>query len=719
MPEIGRLALWLALLAACVAAGAALAAARRRRDEFLASALVGVRSVAALLTLALVLLAVALFRHDFRLAFVAANTSRDSPAVYVLAALWGGQAGSLLLWTWILSLCAMLAVGRTRPAVAALQPYALAVLMGIAAFFLLLLTLAENPFATLAAPPADGRGLNPLLEDPGMLIHPPLLYLGFVGLSVPYAYAMAALLTGRADAAWMVHTRRWTLLAWYALGAGLVVGGWWAYRTLGWGGYWGWDPVENSALIPWLVATAFLHSVMVQEQRDMLRAWNITLIILAFTLSILGTFLTRSGVLVSVHTFAQSSIGPYFVVFLAILLLGSVGLVLWRWDALRGQAELDSVLSRESAFLFNNLVFLAMALAILLGTLFPILTEALRGVKILVGPPYFASVTAPMALVLLLLMGIGPLLPWRRASGRAFVRHFGGPLIVGAVAAALALVAGLRRPGVVAAAGTVASVAVTIAQEFHRGAMSRMQRWREPYTRALWRLLWRQRRRYGGYLVHAAVLVIAVGVVGSQAYVTEREVTVRPGEQVRIGRYVLVYERLWSEPGARAQVTAASLRVLNGGHAAGTLTVRRLFYPRYQQPLSRPAIRSTLQEDLYVVLAAVAEDGRSVAFRLWINPLVRWIWLGGVLFTLGTLVAAWPDPRRRTRTVRGARRDVLIEDIRRLDLDFATGKLDGDDYRRFRQEALVKAAALLDEDDSDARRRERIEAEIARRRASR
>lgn len=696
MPEIGTLSLWLALLAACYAALASLVGARTRRDEFIASARVGVHSVAALLTLALVLLAVAFFRHDFRLAFVAATTSRDSPTAFTLAGLWGGQAGSLLLWTWILSLLAVPAVGRAQPAVAPLQPYALAVLMGTAAFFLLVLTLAENPFATLVMPPADGRGLNPLLEDPGMLIHPPLLYLGFVGFSIPYAYAMAALLTGRTDAGWMTHTRRWTLLAWYALGAGLVVGGWWAYRTLGWGGYWGWDPVENSALVPWLVATAFLHSVMVQEQRDMLRAWNVTLIILSFALSILGTFLTRSGVLVSVHTFAQSSIGVYFVAFLGVVLLGSVGLVLWRWDALRSRHDLDTLVSRESAFLFNNLLFLALAGAILLGTLFPILTEALRGVKILVGPPYFAQVTAPMALLLLLLMGIGPLLPWRKASPRALVRSVAVPMAAGGVAATLALGAGIRRPGVVAALGVVAFAAATIAQEFHRGALSRIHRWRESYTRALWELLRRQRRRYGGYLVHAAVLVVAVGVVGSQTYVTEREVTLGPGDQVRIGRYALTYERLWREPASRAQVTAAALGVMNEGHPAGTLVVRRSFYPRYQQPVSRPAIRSTLREDLYVVLSAVGEDGRSATFRVWINPLVRWIWFGGALFTLGTLVSAWPDGRRRLHTAADADRDAAVEKIRRLDLDFATGKVAVGDYRRFRREALEDAAALLE-----------------------
>lgn len=692
MPEIGRLSIWLALAAAVYGIVASVVGARRSRPAAMESARRAVWAIAGLATLAAVLLVFAFLTHDFRLAFVAANNSLSTPRTYTLAGMWGGQAGSLLLWTWLLSVVAVLSVGRSRPAVADLQPYATAALLGIAAFFLVILAVAENPFATLVTPPPDGRGLNPLLLDPGMLVHPPLLYLGFVGLSVPYSFAMATLFLRRADAAWIIHTRRWTLAAWYFLGAGLVVGGWWAYRTLGWGGYWGWDPVENSALIPWLVATAFLHSVMIEEQREMLRAWNVLLIILAFALSILGTFLTRSGVLISVHTFAQSSIGPWFVAFLGLVLLGSVGLLLWRWDSLRSRHDLDALVSRESAFLLNNLVFLAMALAVLLGTLFPILTEAVRGVKILVGPPYFTQVVAPMALLLLVLMGIGPLLPWRRASPRALVRSFRWPVLAGAVTAAALWRWGIMRPGVLAAGAAVGFVTATIAQEFHRGVLSRVRRWQESYPVALGQLLCRQRRRYGGYLVHAAVLVIAIGVVGSQVYVTEKEATLRRGESLRLGRYSLVFDGAWTEAAPAAQITAAALQVFNQGHAAGRLTVRRHFYPRYQQPVSRPAIRSRWRDDLYVVLVAVEAEGRTATFRAWINPLVRWIWLGGLLFTVGTLIAAWPDGRR-PRTAAEARRQRAIDRIRQIDLDFSTGKIAWEDYRRFRQQALADAVA--------------------------
>ncbi len=700
MPEVGALALWLALLTALYGAAMGAVAAVGRREDVLASARAAVWVVAALVTLNLGgfvvcvgLLAYALYSHDFRLAFVADNNSRETPTFYTLVGLWGGQAGSLLFWTWLLSLYTVSAVGHRRPALEELQPAALSVLLAIAAFFLLLLTIAENPFALLPEPVADGRGLNPLLEDPGMLIHPPLLYMGFVGFAVPFAFAMAALVHRRVDAAWLSYTRGWTLLAWYTLGAGLVLGGWWAYRVLGWGGYWGWDPVENSALVPWLVATALIHSVIVQEQRDMLKGWNVTLVVLAFALSVLGAFLTRTGLLVSVHTFAQSGIAPYFLGFLAAVLVGPTALLVWRLEDLRARHELEAVLSREGTFLLNTLVFLAAAVVVLMGTLFPIVTEVVQGIRILIGPPYFRQVFAPIALGLLALMGIGPLLPWRRTSRRVLVRQLRWPLVAGAGVAVSATILGASA-GVAAAAVVIGFTAAAIVQEFHRGARSRVQRWGEPYPRALLALLGRQRRRYGGYLVHAAVLVIAVGVVGSQAFVTEREGVLATGERLEVGRYTLIYRGTEQEPAPNATVTIAAVDVLNEGHPAGRLTPRRRYYPRYNQPVYPPAIRSTWREDLYVVFLGLVDDGRA-SFRVWVNPLVRLIWLGGALFTLGTLVAAWPDRRRRIRTAVEARRQAVLQRIRELDLDFGAGKLSEEDYRRLRDEAVAEAAAFL------------------------
>lgn len=693
MAEIGASALWFSLGVAGYSAILAFLGARTGNVRMLASARNGVLAVAGLVTIAVGSLLSAFLTHDFSLAYVARNSSRDTPLLYILSGFWGAEEGSLLFWAWILSLFAALLVWRQRLDGQALLPYAVSVLMALAFFFLLLLAAVESPFTRFSVPLPDGRGLNPLLEDPGMLVHPPLLLVGYVGFSIPYAFAMAALLTRRLDTTWIVLTRRWTLFSWYALGAGIVAGGWWAYRTLGWGGYWGWDPVENSALMPWLVATAYLHSVMIQEKRDMLRTWNVLLIILTFTLSILGTFLTRSGVLVSVHTFAQSPIGLYFLAFLGAVLLGSFGLLLFRWDDLRDRNKLDSLVSRESAFLLNNLLFLAATFVVLLGTLFPILTEALRGTKILVGPPYFKQAFAPIGLVLLLLMGVGPLMAWRDSSPQVLVRNFRWPAVGAALTAVLLSLGGIRRPLVVLALAVVAFDLVTIAQEFHRGALIRVRRWQEPYWQAMWRITVRQRRRYGGYLVHLAVLVIVVGVIGSHAYVTEKEATLRAGESLHVGRYTITFQDISRRNTSDREVVIATVAVANEGHPAGLLKPERSYYPRYQQPLSRPAIRSTLREDLYLVLTSMDEDGRAV-FRVWVNPLVRWIWLGGVLFTFGVLVAAWPERRRAL----GKPGDELVrayERIREIELDYATGKLAEEDYLRLLRGAQRLAVGLL------------------------
>jgi len=639
MARLGAAALWIALGATLYSIGAIVYGVVRRKALWVESGLNTALTPAPVLSTALLALLTALLTHDFRLVYVAQNTSLETPLLYRVSALWGGQAGSLLFWTWMLAGFAALAVLRHRRTDPDLIPYAAAVLLGVLAFFIGLVAVLENPFRTVDVPPADGRGLNPLLLDPGMVIHPPLLYLGFVGFSVPYAFAMAALLTGRLDAGWISATRRWTLAAWLALGAGLVAGGWWAYRVLGWGGYWGWDPVENAALVPWLVGTAYVHSAVVQERRGMFAAWTMTLVVLTFALAVLGTFLTRTGLVASVHTFARSEIAPPFLLFLVALLGASFGLVAWRWEDLRDPSPLVSLISREGAFLFNNVLFLAFAFAVLLGTLFPVLSEAVRGVQVFVGPPYFRQVTAPQGIALLLLMGIGVLLPWRRASGRALQR-FRIPVacMLGTGIAAGLL---LQRPGVVAALAAVAFAASATLQEYHRGAQARASL---GYLRGLWQLFGDRRRRYGGYLAHLAVLVMAVGIVASHAYVQEREVTVRPGERFTVGRYEITYRGLRAGRAPNAEAAWGVLEVHDG---SGWVELRplRLYYPRWDQPVSRPAIRSTLRDDLYAVLAAFTPDGEAT-LRVWVNPMVRWIWIGGVAFVLGTLVAAWPEGRR-------------------------------------------------------------------------
>lgn len=641
MALLGAAALWIALGAALYSIGAIVYGLVRRKALWVESGLNTALTPAPVLLIALLALLLALLTPDFRLVYVARNTSLQTPLLYRVSALWGGQAGSLLFWTWILASFGALAVLRHRRTDPALLPYAAAVLMGVLAFFIGLVAVLENPFRTVDVPPPDGRGLNPLLLDPGMVVHPPLLYLGFVGFSVPYAFAIAALLTGRLDAGWITATRRWTLAAWVALGAGLVAGGWWAYRVLGWGGYWGWDPVENAALVPWLVGTAYVHSAVVHERRGVFAAWTMTLVVLTFALALLGTFLTRTGLVASVHTFAQSEIAPPFLLFLVVLLGVSFGLVAWRWEDLRDPTPPVSLASREGAFLFNNVLFLAFAFAVLLGTLFPILSEAVRGVPVFVGPPYFRQVAAPHGIALVLLMGIGVLLPWRRAS-RKVLHRFRIPL---ACMLGLGIAAGvlLRRPGVVAALAAVAFAASATLQEYHRGAQARAGLG-VGYLRGLLQLFIGQRRRYGGYLAHLGVLVVAVGIVASHAYVREREVTVRPGERFTVGRYEITYRGLRT---GRAPDAEAAWGILEVREGSGWVELRplRLYYPRWDQPVSRPAIRSTLRDDLYAVLAAFTPDGEATV-RVWVNPMVRWIWIGGIAFVLGTLVAAWPEGRR-------------------------------------------------------------------------
>jgi cytochrome c-type biogenesis protein CcmF len=645
MAELGEAALRLGFFVALYAAVAAFVGAHRRGnpdgERLLASSRNGVIVLAGLLTLALSLLAWAFFAHDFSIAYVARNNSRSTPPLYTLTGLWGGQAGSLLFWTWLLALySALFALRRSGKDPLATYP-AVGILMGIAVFFLFLLNTVEDPFARLPNPPQDGRGLNPLLEDPGMLLHPPLLYLGYVGFAVPYAMGVAALLTRRVDRHWVQTVRPWAMSAWLALGAGMVAGGWWAYRTLGWGGYWGWDPVENSALMPWLVGTAYLHSAMVQERRGMLAAWNMALLILTFTLAILGTFLTRTGVVLSVHSFAQSAVGPYFLGFLAVVLLGSIGLYLWRLEDLRSQGELESLASRECAFLLNNVLFLGTASAVLLGTLFPVLTEALQGSRVSVGAPYFVQVVAPMSLLLILLMGLGHVLAWRRTPLPELVVKLRWPVSLG-LGTSIALAVLLRRPLVVLGLGVVSFALGSVLQEYHGAATRRSRTTGELYLQALWRATLRGRRRYGGYLVHAAFLVMVVGIIGSHAYVTERQVTLAPGEALQIGRYPLTYRGIVQAQTATARGSAAVLEVQGG--KGFWLRPTRMFYPSFQQSVSRPAVHSSWREDLYVVLENVSPDGKAT-FRIWINPLVRWIWLGGLIFLLGVGVAVWPEAR--------------------------------------------------------------------------
>lgn len=655
MPELGSAALLLSLglaLYALVAGGVAAARSRRRLADSARNALVA--SFGTTLVASLVLLS-ALLRNDFSFVYVARTTSDALPTAYTVSAFWGGQEGSLLLWLLVLTGLSALVVTRRPAWQRELAAWVTPVLGGISAFFAFLLVAVASPFAT-QAPPADGAGMNPSLQNPYMLAHPPMLYLGYVGLAVPFAFAIGALLSGRTDERWLVATRRWTLFAWAALGVGQLLGAHWAYVEVGWGGYYAWDPVENAALMPWLAATAFLHSVMIQEKRGMLRIWNVLLVILAFSLSLFGTFLTRSGVVSSIHSFTQGSLGPWFLAFIALVVAVSLALVFRRLPELRSPTRIESVVSREAAFLYNNLLLLALCLTILWGVVYPLLSEAVRGEALVLGRGYYDFFLQVFGLPLLLLMGIGPLVAWRRASLRSLVTTFRWPTLA-AVVSGVALVwlgAGSSIPGLVAYTFS-AFVAATIVLEFVRGTRARKALGATTWPGALGSLVARNRRRYGGYVVHASIVLLAIGVTGSSAFDTVAEARLERGEAMSIGAYTLTYRALSERQTANATEQRAVLAVRRGTRDLGTLEAGKNAYTVEQQVSNEVGIRSDplTGEDLFVIAEQIDADG-SVYLRVFVKPLVNLIWIAGGVFVLGSLIALWPDAReQRVLAARG------------------------------------------------------------------
>ena len=649
MPELGRAALivCLGLAVYAVVLGAAAARTRRRRlAESAENALVA--SFAAALVASAVLVG-ALLQKDFSLTYVYEHTSRELPLAYTLSAFWGGQEGSLLLWLLVLTGFSTIAVVLARRSAPTLLAWTVPVLGAVITFFSFLLVAIASPFATQAAR-ADGLGLNPSLQNPYMLAHPPLLYLGFVGLTIPFAFAMGALLARRGDELWIVVTRRWTLVAWTFLGFGQLLGAHWAYVEVGWGGYFAWDPVENAALMPWLVATAFLHSVMIQEKRGMLKIWNVLLVIGAFALALFGTFLTRSGILSSIHSFTESSIGPWFLGFIGVVVAASTALVVSRLPLLRSKTRLESPVSREATFLYNNLLLVAFCLTILWGVVYPILTEAVRGEAITVGPPYYNFFLKAFGLPLLLLMGIGPLIAWRRASlrglGRIFAWPIGAALATGLVL--LALGAGSSVPGLVGYT-FCAFVLASIVLEFARGTRARHTLSRGSWASAFADLVGRNRRRYGGYIVHASIVLLAIGVVGSSAYDTTREQRLRPGQTMAVGDYTLTYRGATEQRGANAMELRAVVDVERGGRHLGTMRPGKNNYFAEQQVSNEAAIRSDRLngEDLFLIAEQIRPSG--VFLKALVKPLVNLIWIAGFVFVSGALIALWPDAREQRR----------------------------------------------------------------------
>lgn len=646
MADIGYIALLLALVASIYSIAAFVSGVRGRRPELVDSAKNGLLAVCGLVSLSVIVLGYALVSHDFQIEYVASYTSRDMSLVYLIGALWAGNAGSLLFWAWLLSLFAAIVVLQKRVTGKELVPYAAPILMTIQAFFLILLVFISNPFHKLSFVPADGIGLNPLLENPLMLMHPPSLLAGYVGLTIPFAFAIAALVTKRLGDDWLIATRRWTLIAWLFLGIGNILGSWWAYVELGWGGYWAWDPVENASFMPWLVATAFLHSTMMQRRRGMLKVWNMVLVILTFSLAIFGTFLTRSGVLASVHSFGLSALGPFFVAFIGVALVSSLVLLFYRRKELRSEAEMESLISRESTFLFNNLFIVGAAFAIFIGTVFPVVSEAVRGVKISVGPPFFNQVAGPIFLAVILLAGICTLIGWRRASTRNLVRNFLWPLAAAVFFALALFLAGVRELVPLIAYPLCGFVLFTILSEWVRGTIARHRMKAENYLKAFGRLIWSNKPRYGGYIVHISIIIIAISTVGSSFYDVEKEAVLMPGESMTIKNYTLTYENVDSYQTGKKEVVTATLSVYNEGKLLGKMLPEKYFHLSFQQAVTEVAIRSTLIEDLYVILVSSDVNG-ATAFKVLVNPLMSWMWIGGGVLVLGGMIAFWPERQQR------------------------------------------------------------------------
>ena len=646
MIQLGYYAMCGALVAALTAIVFAVFAFRTGREDLQASARHAVWATAFFTTLACAGIVYAFLMGDYQMEYVWGNSDRDMPTFYKLGALWGGQSGSLLFWGWLLSMYSALVSLRHRRDHVRLMAPTTATLMTVASFFLALVVFGTNPFRRAAFIPLDGVGLNPLLQHPAMVIHPPCLYLGMIGFTVPFAFAVGALVSGRLDNEWLKKARLWAVVAWLFLGAGNILGGWWAYLELGWGGYWAWDPVENASFMPWLAGTAYIHSAMIQERKQMLKIWNMVLILSTFVLTVMGTFITRSGLISSVHSFAQSNIGYYFAGFLLVSILVSLGLIVWRRNELKSQQHLDSYLSRESAFLFGNLILLGGAFAVLWGTLFPMFTEAIKGTRISLGPPFFNQFMIPVGLGVLFLMGIGPRIPWRRASWQGLGRLFTVPAGLSLAAVAVLLVLGVSHAYALVTFGFCAFVTGTILMEFRQGILARMKAHGENPLLAFLRLFTKGQRRYGGYIVHMGVVIIFIGFAGS-AFSENAETTLGRGETWHFRDYDLTYRGLAVEQTPSVERIAADVLLAKDHENVAVMKPRKDWYEKNQQLASEVSIHATLASDIYLVLASFDEKNDRASFKLFWNPLVSWYWIGGIVMVLGGLLILLPLRRRR------------------------------------------------------------------------
>jgi cytochrome c-type biogenesis protein CcmF len=783
MPSLGSALLALAFFTAIAAAVIALAGRNGNRRRIDLSRHV-VYAFCGLLTACVVIIEIAFASNDFSFNIVQQHSSIETPAFYKLAAMWSSQEGSLLLWAWVLSIVSSLALYATRAKLKEIVPWATAVMMGVAAFFTGLMLFAPDvdPFATLSPVPSDGIGLNPLLQHPSMMIHPPMLYSGYVSLTVPFAFAVGALITRRLDAEWIRSTRRFALIAWALLGFGLLLGARWSYTELGWGGYWAWDPVENAALMPWLMITAFLHSIMVQEKRGMLKVWNACLVVASFSLALLGTFLVRSGVLQSIHAFGDNTVGPYILGLIGVVLIGSTALIVSRLDDLRSPKRIDSLVSRESVFLVNNLLLVALTAVIFWGTFFPLISELFTGDKASLAAPWFDHYTTPLAIGLVLFTGIGPLLAWRRVTWASARRVFRVPLAVAAVAAVgLALFTdAAHRPWAFALFVFSAFAIAGLGQEFWNGATARRKLVGGSMAAALVGVVSRNRRRYGGYIVHIGIAVLLIGIAASSSFQTNRDVTLKPGQSAEVDGRRFTYVKPTVSVTKEYLQFGSVLRVMEGDKLVATLRPSRRYFRPTGQPVgtigsyfegeqtSEVGLQAGIGEDLWAApqpdisaiqrrvraadrgfracvsggpgtppqcdavaammraaaanpslrataLAQISKlqslaanriaqsylgDGSATIFKVIVNPLVTWMWIGGLIALLGALTALWPTRGRRrgavVRTEADALKEAKYREIRDAELDHASGKLSDEDFALLNAELRKEAVEILD-----------------------
>ena len=649
---LGLATIWIALAMSVGGIVAAVVGLTRKRPAFVVGALQTVYVNFVLLTIATAAMIYALVTHDFSVEYVAQVGSRSTPVFYTVISLWGALEGSILFWGWVLAMYSAVVVWTNRRRVGDLVPWSTVALLSICLFFYILLVGPANPWHLVSPTPLDGPGPNALLQNHILMgVHPPLLYLGYVGMSVPFAFAVGALLSGEIHTDdWIKLTRRWTLSAWSFLSMAIIAGMWWSYEVLGWGGYWAWDPVENASFMPWLTATAYLHSVMVQERRGMLKLWNVNLIVSTFLLTILGTFLTRSGIISSVHAFTTGTIGFYFLSFIAICIVVSLVLVAGNSEKLRSDGRLDSAASRETVFLFNNLFLTGFTFVVVLGTLFPLVAEAFKGVKVTVGAPFFNKMTIPICVSLLFLMGVGPSLPWKAASREQLRTLFVWPSVVALSIIVLSVVLGMRDAYGIAAFAFAGFALVCNLREYRIGTMARVRAHGEAIPVALVRLVASNRRRYGGFLAHIGIITVAVGITASSSFRYEREATLKPGQVMPVkGDLSVRLKSMWGKQEPQREVVGADVEILRKGTVIGMLDPRMNFYRSQDQPVPTPAVRSRPAGDVYINLMAFTPDGQSATLRVILEPFVPWIWFGGLVVSIGAFVSAWPVSRRAER----------------------------------------------------------------------